>query len=402
MGKVDKFMLIREDDVLPEAFKWRVSSNLTTMESVCTNISSKLRNKLALEKAQGKSVNGITLPVTKTEFYDSLKSLPKTLGLVNAPGHFRSTKHFTINTPLGVTGYYNLVNTNRNYIVLDKMDNFLSSGYAYSIAYHDAYLDVSHEPLNISNDAIILINKDKYDEIIKNQDIVDTLNNKNVILYKGDEILAIDMVLASNGVLPSTVGFKYASYDNETRTIINNSIKNLANYYNLMYDKSHGGSKGHFTSYYDDLNNDYQNSINKFNKFMANRFKDYNFELCGIPRVDEESINKLIDSVSTDEILNAINEYNQEYFNNFKINKLKYLVDREQIDSNMHDLFIATDDMINEYFETDHDKDNNLDNLIKEYFQGSTVEEQVNAAYQINNLLKTSIQENVENYHKKL
>ena len=88
--------------------------------------------------------------VIPSEYEEARKKLPKELGYINNPVKFRSTKHFTVNTPLGYTGEYNQVESNRNFTIIDSLDNISRSGYAYSISYFDAYLDITHENLPIS------------------------------------------------------------------------------------------------------------------------------------------------------------------------------------------------------------------------------------------------------------
>ena len=108
-------------------------------------------------------VLGMRIPnnISDEEIDQALLQVDKTYGSVLLPSKFRSTKHFTINTPLGATGKYNNVESNRDYIIIDDINTFLSSKYAYSVSYRDAYLDISHESLPISEKAIVLINDEK-------------------------------------------------------------------------------------------------------------------------------------------------------------------------------------------------------------------------------------------------
>ena len=49
-GKVDKFMLIREDDFFPDDWEWRVLSKNTNLEKVATSLSCEIRKAYALEQ----------------------------------------------------------------------------------------------------------------------------------------------------------------------------------------------------------------------------------------------------------------------------------------------------------------------------------------------------------------
>ena len=70
------------------------------------------------------------------------------------------------------------VEANRNFTVIDTLDNFLNSGYAYTADYKDAYLDVTHEGLKISEQAIVLISEDKYNTLINDPAIAEQLKNR--------------------------------------------------------------------------------------------------------------------------------------------------------------------------------------------------------------------------------
>ena len=222
-GKVDKFMLIREDDFFPDGWEWRVLSKNTNLEKVCTRLSYELRKAYALEQ---KGINpyseimGINIP---NESYEQpiqdIADEDKTLGDILLPSRFRSTKHFTVNTPLEVTGNYNSVHTNRDYVIMDDVNEFLASEYGYSISYRDAYLDISHESLPISTGAIVLIGDENYDRIMSDEKIASQLAQRRVIRFKGDTDIAINMILTERGALPSQVSPQYADYDDEIRTM---------------------------------------------------------------------------------------------------------------------------------------------------------------------------------------
>ena len=214
-GNTSNFFLIREDDELPNNWQWEMLSKNTKLEEVMLPLSQEIRKRLALKDYQERYGNVDNIfgydfyGYDNEKFNEILRRIPKNLGKVTLPSHFRSTKHFTINTPLENTGDYNFVTGERNFIILDNMENFINSGYGYSISYHDAYLDVSHESLNISKSAIVLINGDKYQELIKNEKVAEQLKRRKVILYRGETQVAINMLLSQLGAMSFRVGGKY-------------------------------------------------------------------------------------------------------------------------------------------------------------------------------------------------
>lgn len=396
-GRVSKFMLIREDDLFPYDWKWTVSSKSTTLEKNVLPLSFELRKQIALEKNSSSNFFGnFLIPVSKEEEEKALEKVDKYTGSVFLPSFFRSTKHFTINTPLGQTGDYNLVDTNRNFIIIDSIDNFLASKYGYSVAYHDSYLDVAHEDLPISEKAIVLINKDRYPEIVKNEKIKEQLKARKVVLYDGDENLAIDMVLTENGVLPSQVGLSYAVYDEEIQNIIDDSIRNLAFCNNLLYDKNHGGSTGHFTSYYDDLNQDYNASLNEIVEYLRKVFPEYANMIKLKSLTDTNFANDLIQQVGSEKLLLALNGYNDLALEDFKKRNLAFRLNRQNITPEIRELFQNTVQLISKYYMGVQnwnyiDSNEQINQLIMQFFQSSTVEEQANAALKLQNLIQENI-----------
>lgn len=399
-NRVNKFMIIREDDFFPEGWEWKVNSDNTSIEYESLNISSALKKQYVLEKfGLERELNGISLPVSEDEIYKHLSKIDKRIGSVLVPTRFRSTKHFTINTPLGITGNYNSVPNDRDYIVIDDMNNFLNSGYAYSVAYHDAYLDVSHEALPISENAVVLIREDSYENLIKDPTIKEELELRKVILFKGDKDIAIDMVLTSLGTLPSSVGTKYAIYDNNLNSIIDKSIKNLAEEHGLFYDRSHAGDiakmKGHFSNYYDDKNEDYNEAIRNFIRFLSDRFPEYstyfNYEFSS-PFSYRRFPLEIVKKIGTQNLLDTINEYNSNYRRVFETKLENYKNDRKSITPEIHKVFTDTVQLINEFYRygvkyKSAEEQLLIESTIRQFFHESTVEQQLNAASALSTLI---------------
>ena len=363
-GKVDKFMLIREDDFFPDGWEWRVLSKNTNLEKVCTRLSYELRKAYALEQ---KGINpyseimGINIP---NESYEppiqDIADEDKTLGDILLPSRFRSTKHFTVNTPLEVTGNYNSVHTNRDYVIMDDVNEFLASEYGYSISYRDAYLDISHESLPISTGAIVLIGDENYDRIMSDEKIASQLAQRRVIRFKGDTDIAINMILTERGALPSQVSPQYADYDDEIRTILDSSIRELAEKNHLFFDKSHGGQLkldggGHFSSYYDDKNQDYEKALNEFIRFLRQKFPEHEELLPEHLKLTENTSYEIVKKIGTTKLLEAIDEYNELASKRIEQTLEEYKKDRKNITPEIHQKFVETIHLIDDFYKKNTD-----------------------------------------------
>ncbi len=401
-GKIDKFMLIREDDFFPTDWEWRVLSKNTNLEEESTFLSYELRKAYALEQSNINpyiEVNGIKVPrVSHEQTMEALSKVDKTFGNILLPSRFRSTKHFTINTPLGVTGDYNSVSTNRDYIIIDNIDGFLKSQYGYSVSYHDAYLDISHESLPISEKAVVLINDENYDRIMRDEKVANELAKRKVVRFKGDEIIATDMILTEMGILPSKVGALYANYDDEIYDILDNSIKNLAEKNGLFFDKSHGGELksdgGHFSNYYDEKNKDYEKALEEFFAFLRKKFPEQSELFPEYSEITERQARDIIEKIGTSNLSTAINQYNELVSKRQEKNLEEYKQDRKNITPEIHKQFTQTIHMINEFYKTDtnyesYDKRVQIEEIIQRFIQGETVKEQLEATKSVIELLQS-------------
>lgn len=397
-GKIDKFMLIREDDFFPTDWEWRVFSKNTNLEKICTPLSYELKKAYALEQNGIQPYHDVMGATLRNASYDetmqALEQIDKNTGSVLLPSGFRSTKHFTINTPLGfTTGNYNHVKLNRDYIIIDNINNFLKSDYAYSVAYHDAYLDVSHESLPISQEAIVLINDENYDRIMSDEKVATELAERKVIRYRGNEDTAINMVLTQMGALPSKMG---DIYDKELYDILDNSIKTLAKENDLFFDKNHGGElelgKGHFSNYYDDKNKDYLDSIKDFISFLRDKFPEQEELFPDYLRLTESSSMEIVAKLGTANLLEAINEYNELANNKVQKTLEEYKKDRKNITPKIHKQFVDTINLINEFYKNEVfydslDEKYETEGVIQKFLQGNTVQEQLDASKSIWELL---------------
>lgn len=387
-GKVNLFKSIRDDDFFPYGFSWSLSCKYTNLEKSGSVFTYELR-KAYIQKLLNKKSNSISDRfVIPSEYEEIKKSLPKYLGYIDTPVKFRSTKHFTVNTPLGYTGEYNHVESNRNFTIIDDLDILTHSGYAYSISYFDAYLDITHENLPISENAIILISDDKYEEIIKEPVIKEQLGNRRVIRYKGDQSVAINMVLTELGVLPFRPGNMYFEYDNETRDILENSIIKYCNDVNIPYNLSHGninGKGGHFSDNLDTIKNLSEFSDEFFVNHLRNKYPDYSdYFQYGLTN-NEYLSKKIIELIGVDELLKDLDEYN-EYISNVTYNNLMtFKHQKDCISSSTSKLFKDTLKVIEMYYNNELNFDISED-IISTFFHSYSVEVQIDVANSILNM----------------
>lgn len=388
-GKIDKFVAIREDDFFPDDWVWRVSSKNTNLERTNLYLSNELRKAYALEQSTIEpfiEIMGIKVPnASNDEIWEAMSKVDKYLGSILLPSRFRSTKHFTVNTALGFTGDYNAVAHDRDFIILDDARLLLDSGYGYSVAYHDLYLDASHESIPISESAIVLIRDDRFDRIMSDEKVAKQLAQRKVIRFNGDSDIAISMVLTENGVLPSRIGWMYANYDNEIQDILSRSIKEFADENRLFFDKSHGGELspegGHFSNYYDKKNKDYEQAVKRFISFMREKLPEYAELFPDYLVLNEDNSQQIVEKIGTKKLLSAITEFNDLETKRMEETFESYKQDRKTITPDIHKRFVETIHLINDFYKTNTSfLDDKTEDAIQKFFQGESVSEQLEAA----------------------
>lgn len=121
---------------------------------------------------------------------------------------FRCTVHFTLNGL--VSNHSKGAFDNKNFIVIDKLSKHLGTDDFRSIRMEDTFV---FGEFPISNEAIILINESKYKQLLESYPY---LNTYNVVLFKGDEKLATEMLLASMNIVPEKIETHSAEYSRRT------------------------------------------------------------------------------------------------------------------------------------------------------------------------------------------
>lgn len=312
--------------------------------------------------------------------------------------HFRSTKHFTVNTPLGLTGEYNGVSSRRTFTIIDDINNFLSSGYGYSLSERDAYLDITHESLKISDKAIILLSIDNYNKLKHDEKMMATLSQRQLIVYKGDSSVAINMLLSERGILPFRTEFQY---DDELKQVISESLKKKCKEYDLHYDHCHGGtpSELHFTSYLDCFDNSSTETLSEFIRFVNSSI--------GKELITEDAVvlhnyyhkNKwlpYIDYIGLERFKQILNFFNVVQQQNLLQKRQAYLEERKTINEDASLLFKQTVKLLNQNEEQINlnNESNELTKMILRFYLSFDVASQIDAAKGIQNYFNEYFEEN--------
>lgn len=397
-GHQDNFMLIRDDNDFPYGYKWDLSSATTQTKIIKNPLTVAIRREIARNnhpEIQRRNINTNFMIPGLNDNSEQIRAeadrLDPTVGAIYGPAHFRSTKHFTINTALGHTGSYNSVESGRNFTVIDTIDYFMNSPYRYSLAYEDAYVDVTHEQLEISQKAAILISIERYNDIKNDQKLMSEISKRKLVLYSGDESTAINMFLSEQGIFPNNVGMFYHDYDPKLEDILENSIEDLATRTGTPYNLGHGnidGAGGHFTSFFDDQNRDYDNWRQNFLATLSRKFPDsrYVFHVMS----DYDAAEHFIAEVGLEKVKLAIEEINQDYLEKTKLERERYYEERRNLSSEDKQLMRDTVQRISSYFKGTKNyiaSSSDIYGLIQAFYQSKNIQEQIEAAKQINQLL---------------
>ena len=370
-GTINKLVTLRNDDFLPQDYTWRI------------NLDGEYKF-LASYKKQEKI--GILERLLKTK-----KQEPSEIEnfKIICPTKFRSTKHFTINTPLNLTTEYNNVTLDRTFTIIDEIDNFLNSGYGYSLSERDAYLDITHEGLKISEKAVILISLEKYKEIKEDKELMETLSKRKIIIFKGDMSLAINTFLVENEILPFRS--KIVEYDDEIKHIIETSLKEICKKYNLKYNVKHGNLNGHFTSLLDQIVN--EDNLLPLIKFFNEIFEDNIINLNELKNKGYVYWQEYIDTIGYDAFKNTLKAYNNQQKEILKSKKQEYIEERKNITPEISELFKNTIKLIKENEEKLklEDNSNEITNNIIYFFKATDIKTQVECAKKIIEKLKEEV-----------
>ena len=107
---------------------------------------------------------------------------------------YRSTIHFTINGLVTSHLYGNF--DNRDYTIFEPLKHHIKDSSLLSLDACDTYFN---DDMKLSNEAIILIEKKKYEEIKNKEEYSEVLNNMEVYVYTGNIEEAVSIILHDYG-----------------------------------------------------------------------------------------------------------------------------------------------------------------------------------------------------------
>lgn len=195
---VDDFVMVRTTDFL---------NSKHTLEPICKVPFVTNTNNIALSAMYDILKDKYNIDVlSEDEEYDKFKKMTYQYSPLST--QFRSTVHFTLNGL--VSNHSKGTFDNRNFIVIDKLSKHLGIDDFRSIRMEDTF--VSGE-FPISNEAIILINESKYKQLLE---AYPYLNTYNVVLFKGNEKVATEMLLTSMNIVPEKIETHSAEYSRRT------------------------------------------------------------------------------------------------------------------------------------------------------------------------------------------
>lgn len=415
-GKITRFAIVRDEDFLPLDWKWRSYSMYTQMEYSDCFFSSTLRDTLRFneikiqrkEKENNRKAtksffnkffssktleHSVEIPPTEKEIEWSLSKFDNSVGKVLVSSRYRLTKHFTINTPLSHTGNYNSVNSDRNFVVIDDASLFFDSPYAFTANYHDCYIDTTHEPLAISENAMVLIAKEKYENIIKNPEISKILSERKLIVFSGDEGLAINIVLAQNGYLPVRFGLDYAEHDCELSQIIEQSMIIKCDEKNIPYDIGHNE---HFSNSLSDNSEEFSAQNKLLYDFLIEKLPGHEQDIPTFPLEFNFSsgirAKNIINSIGTESLLNIIQQFNEFQKEIFERRNQEFLLYQQSLTVQQLECFRKIALLIRKTIANDKKSGKNIDNqttnLLKSFYAMGNFDVQLTAAHQLEEILK--------------
>lgn len=194
---IDDFVLIRTTNFLEEDH---------VLKAIC-----KVPFVTHINNSANKAMFDILYDKTNVNLYDEEQRdefLAEVRKYTPLSSQYRSTIHFTLN---GLVSNHSMGTfDNRNFIIVDKLNQHLGVETFSSIRMEDTF--VSGE-FKLSDEAIILINENKISVLMEQYPWLTTYN---VILFRGDEKLATEMLLISMGIMPENIGAHSAEYSKRT------------------------------------------------------------------------------------------------------------------------------------------------------------------------------------------
>lgn len=223
-----------------------------------------------------------------------------------------------------------------NYIIIDSFKNQIDNKNILSLRPEETLFI---NEVKLTNDSVMLMRKDTYDELsIKYPE----LNRMNVIIYKGDNVKALNMYLATIGIIPENMNSDFVQ-DSPTSYKFNEFITNYATQNNIeqiKYDE---------TSFYNDdkeknekLNRIYDKTFYGFLlkevEVPDDHYDELLKRLCEGDSYDPDNLiilDGIIDSVGASGLIDIVTKFNKkidEMIQNKTYPINKKIIDDEKID----------------------------------------------------------------------
>lgn len=301
------FALVRTTDYLPENHILLPLSQIPFLTHT-NNISSSVISKIFQKKYH--------LNPFDDEDYEKLRKLVVQYSPLSS--QYRSTIHFTLN---GLVSSHSKGDfDNRNFIIIDKLAPHLGKEDFKTIRMEDTFIQGQFK---ISNEAIILINKEKYENLIKEHPWLSTYQ---IIIYSGNSKSAVESVLLDLGITPENIEEHGAEYTKRT-PLYKSALNDIATTYGCseekhFYSKEYKDDDEKTLKIWNIFNKDfYEKLCSTFHieskEETINFLSSYNFDR----RKQEEQLRILINQIGLEEYCEFVLSYNKALKDKVFVNK---------------------------------------------------------------------------------
>ena len=128
---------------------------------------------------------------------------------------YRSTIHFTLNSRVSSHDKGNFEDS--DYIILDPLIEHLDKENMASFRMEDTFFEGSFK---ISNSSVVMIRKERYEDLLKKSPYIE---NYNVVLYSGDDKLALEIMLSKLGIVCEHLASNHA-FESPTMPLVRDYI----------------------------------------------------------------------------------------------------------------------------------------------------------------------------------
>lgn len=227
---------------------------------------------------------------------------------------YRSTLHFTLN---GLVTSHSKGNfDNRKFIILDGLSKHLGIDDFRSIRSEDTFI---HGTVPISKDAIIMIDEDNYQTLLQENPWLETYN---VALYKGDQKIAVEIMLTQLGIVSEKIMTDSEEYS-QTSPLLHKYFEEVTNIYGIeemkhFYSPEYRSddeksailwqiyNKRFFTSFFQRLGLTEEEITTNLRYFLSTNISDFD---------KDDSFKRFIQHMGLDNYYKFVAEYNNELKN---------------------------------------------------------------------------------------